>query len=115
MGKIRRKFSIDFKEQVVHEVETGLSLNEAARQYQLNPSVITRWRDKYRQGTLVEKPSLHEKILEKENEKLKAKIGELIMAIDLLKKFQKYAENQRKLDTSVITSRNLAQFQEDAK
>ncbi len=115
MGKIRRKFSVDFKQQVVREIESGQSINGAARQYQIDPSVIKNWRDKFRQGSLVEKPSPREKALEKENEKLKAKIGELIMAIDLLKKFQKYAENQRKLDTSVITSRNLAQFQEDAK
>jgi cell division protein FtsB len=52
--------------------------------------------------------------LEKENEKLKAKIGELVMEIDLLKKFQKYMEKQKKLDTSVITAKNLDQFQKGA-
>ncbi len=113
MGKIRRKFSVDFKQQVLREIEAGQSLNGAARQYQIDPSVIKHWRDKFRQGTLVEKPSAREKALEKENEKLKAKIGEMVMAMDLLKKFQKYVENQKKLDTSVITAKNLAQFQKD--
>jgi transposase len=114
MGKIRRKFSVDFKQQVVREIEAGLSLNGSASKYQIDPSVLSHWRYKYRQGFLVAKPSPHEKALEKENEKLKAKIGELVMENDLLKKFQKYVENQKKLDTSVITAKNLDQFQKDA-
>jgi transposase len=113
MGRIRRKFSVDFKQQVVREIEAGLSLNEAARHHQIDPSVLSHWRNKYRQGALVEKPSPHEKALEKENEKLKAKIGELVMEIDILKKFQKYMEKQKKLDTSVITAKNLDQFRKD--
>ena len=113
MGKIRRKFSVDFKQQVAREIEAGLSLNEAARRHQISPSLVTRWRNQYQQGALVEKPSAHEKALEKENEKLKAKIGELVMENDLLKKFQKYMEKQKKLDTSVITAKNLDQFRKD--
>ena len=50
-----------------------------------------------------------------ENERLKAKIGELTMQIDLLKKLEAFARQMRKEDTSVITAKNLAQFQGGAK
>ena len=46
MGKKKRIFSVDFKKQVVREVETGVcGLTEAARRYSLAPSLIQIWRD----------------------------------------------------------------------
>ena len=112
MGKIRRKFTTGFKQQVVQEVEAGLVTKaQAARKYEVSASVIDRWIWKYRDGTLVDKPSSEEKALKAENERLKAKIGELTMQIDLLKKLEAYAQQRRKENTSVITLRNLAQFQ----
>jgi transposase-like protein len=116
MGKVRRKFTIGFKQQVVQEVEAGLITKiQAARKYELSAGAIERWIWKYRDGTLVEKPTTEEKALKAENERLKAKIGELTMQIDLLKKLEAYAQQRRKENTSVITLRNLAQFQGGAK
>ena len=114
MGKQRRKFSADFKRQVVQEVDAGLSLNEAARRYQISPSVIIKWRDHFRHGTLVDKPSAHEKALEKELERYKAKVAELLMENEHLKKMDIWIRRQRKLDTSIITAKNLEEFQKDA-
>ncbi len=114
MGKQRRKFSAEFKRQVVQEVEAGLSLNEAARRHDIAPSLILKWRDHFRQGTLVDKPSPHEKALEKENQLLKAKIGEMLMEIEHLKKLDTWIRRQRKLDTSIITAKNLEEFQKGA-
>lgn len=114
MGKQRRKFSADFKRQVVQEVETGLSLNEAARRHEISPSVIIKWREHFRQGFLVDKPTAHEKALEKELERYKAKVAELVMEIEHLKKFHEWSRRQRKLDTSVITAKNLEEFQKGA-
>lgn len=116
MGKVRRKFTMGFKRQVVEELEAGLlSKAQAARKYEICASVIDRWIWKYRDGRLIEKPSGEERVLRAENERLKAKVGDLTMQIDLLKKLEAYARRRREEDTSVITSRNLARFQGGAK
>lgn len=114
MGKQRRKFSADFKKQIVQEVSMGLGLNEAARRYEISPSLIMKWREHFHQGTLVDKPSLREKTLEKELERYKTKVAELLMENDLLKKFHQWSQRQKKLDTSVITAKNLEEFRKDA-
>lgn len=116
MGKVKRKFAISFKQQVVEEIGSGLlTITEASRKYEISTGAINRWIDKSREGILVEKPTTEEKALRAENEKLKAKIGELTMHIDLLKKVEAYAQQRRRENTSVITGRNLAQFQGGAK
>ena len=114
MGKQRRKFSADFKRQIVQEVESGLSLNAAARRHQISPALIFKWRQHLRQGTLVDKPSANEKALEKELERYKAKVAEMLMENDLLKKVQQWSRRQKKLDTSIVTAKNLEEFQKDA-
>src|SRR5262245_49519940 len=72
MGKIRRKFEVDFKRQLVAQIEAGeLSMAQAARDYQLAHSVLERWRAQYRNNTLIDRPSDRERQLEAENQKLK--------------------------------------------
>jgi len=86
MGIQRRKFTVGFKQQVVHEIESGLmSLSEASRKYEVSASVINRWRTKFRAGDLVEGKSSREKLLESENRALKEKVGELYMQVEHLK------------------------------
>ena len=53
--------------------------------------------------------------LEAENQKLKAKIGELVMQNEQLKKLRAYAQRLRSADTSVITERNLDQYRKGSK
>lgn len=48
-------------------------------------SVIERWRVHYHNNALVDRPSSRERQLEAENEKLRAKVGELVMQMDHLK------------------------------
>ena len=116
MGKTRRKFEVGFKRQVVEEIESGLiTTHGAARKYEISDGVIEHWKVKYHAGTLTDKPSNEEKMLKAENERLKAKVGELIMHIDVLKKMEDYARQKKKEDTCVITAKNLAQFQGGAK
>jgi len=116
MGKIRRKFEAGFKRQVVEEIESGLiTTHAAARKYEISDGVIERWKVKCHAGTLVDKPSSEERALRAENERLRAKVGELIMQIDVLKKMEDYARQKRKEDTCVITAKNLGQFQGGAK
>jgi transposase-like protein len=91
MGQIRRTFDIGFKIKVCQAIEAGeKTVLEIYRQYQLQRVVVEGWFQKFVQGELkakgIESP---EASLVRENEKLKAKVGELTMQIDLLKKFAK--------------------------
>jgi transposase len=116
MGKQRRKFEMAFKRQIVQQIEVGaLTTLQAARTHQLSPSLIDRWRRQFREQKLVDRPTTRERQLEAENEKLKAKIGDLVMQNDQLKKLHDYAQRVRNVDTSVITAKNLDQFRKGSK
>ena len=117
MGKIRRKFEPEFKRQMVEQVETGqVTMAQAAREYQISRSLIERWRKQYRSNVsaLADQPSRQERQLEAENEKLKAKIGDLVMQIEHLKKLQVWVRQRKSANTSAITSNNLDQFRKRA-
>ena len=116
MGKIRRKYETEFKRQLVAKIEAGqLTAQEAARQHQLSRSLIEYWRDQYRSNGLVDRPSKRERQLEAENEKLKAKIGDLYLQMEHLKKLQAWVQRKKSADTSVITAKNWDQFRKPAK
>ena len=110
MGKIRRKFEPEFKRQMLEQVETGqVTMAQAAREYQISRSLIERWRKQYRSNVsaLADQPSRQERQLEAENEKLKAKIGDL--------QLQVWVRQRKSTNTSAITSNNLDQFRKRAK
>lgn len=115
MGKIRRKFDVSFKIQVCQRLEAGLQhMTEVCHENQLQRTVVEGWVRRYAAGTLISKVNDRQKELERENEKLKSKIGELTMTIDLLKKVEAWKKQQTSAASSIITSRNLAQFQRHA-
>lgn len=115
MGKIRRKFDISFKIQVCQRIDAGIQqVAEICHENQLQRAVVEGWLQRYVAGTLVPKANDRQKELERENEKLKAKIGELTMTIDLLKKVEVWKKQQTNVASSIITSSNLAQFQKPA-
>ena len=116
MGKIRRKFETEFKRQLVAQIEAGqLTVRGAAREHQLSPSLIDYWREQYRANRLVDRPSSRERQLEAENEKLKAKIGDLVMQMDHIKKLQAWVQRKKNVDTSVITAKNWDPSRKPAK
>lgn len=116
MGRIRRKFETEFKRQLIAQIESGkLSVREAAREHQLSHSLIEYWRNQYQTNSLVERPSKRERQLEAENEKLKAKIGDLYMQMEHIKKLQAWVQRKKNADTSVITAKNWDQFRKPAK
>ena len=47
--KTRRQFSRDFKLQVIREVESGIPIAQVARQHQIHPTLIHKWKQQYRQ------------------------------------------------------------------
>jgi transposase-like protein len=116
MGKQRRRFEVAFKRQLIEQIESGaLTGMQAARTHQIAPSVIEKWRKKYRERKLEVRSSGRERQLEAENQKLKAKIGELVMQNEHLKKVRDYTQRRKSADTSVITEKNLDQFRKGSK
>ncbi|HEY7911179.1 MAG TPA: transposase [Blastocatellia bacterium] len=47
--KHRRKFTREFKLQVLAEITAGKSVAQAAREHQLHPTLIGRWQKQHRQ------------------------------------------------------------------
>ena len=57
MGKIRRKFEIEFKRQLILQIESGaIRIGQAARDHQLAKSLVEKWLAKYRNNTLLIRP-----------------------------------------------------------
>src|ERR1035441_9657051 len=50
MGLSRRQFTKEFKLAAIQRLEMGASLAEVARAFEVNPSVLHRWRREVRQG-----------------------------------------------------------------
>jgi transposase len=47
--KQRRKFTREFKLQIIREIEAGKTIAQAAREHQLHPTLICRWQKQHRQ------------------------------------------------------------------
>lgn len=87
MGKIRRTFDVQFKMQICQAIETGTaSVLEICQQHQLQRPTVEGWLARYVSGEFEKRSPDRLRQLEKENEKLRAKVGELTMTVDLLKK-----------------------------
>jgi transposase len=91
----RRKFSRDFKLQVVREVEAGKPQAQIAREHEISQQVISRWcrqhrRYKERAFSGNGKPHTDEAKLAA----LERKIGQLTMENDLLKKLLQKLEQE---------------------
>ena len=115
MGKVRRKFDAAFKVQLVQEILSGTTTqSKACRDHQLSPTVVKRWIEKYQTGQPIEdRPSPRERQLEEENRRLKAKLGEMVMQIDILKKLDDFVRQRKSATSSVVTASNLARLRKD--
>ncbi|WCK52538.1 IS3 family transposase [Aneurinibacillus sp. Ricciae_BoGa-3] len=91
----RKKYSLDFKKQVVKEVKETGSITAVARRYELSVNMVGRWKKeietgKYGDVDFATLPSLDAETLSQENDQLKRLLGEkdLELAIlrDLIKK-----------------------------
>lgn len=105
MGKIRRKFDAHFKTRICETIRSGLSnINEVCREYQLSRSVVERWLSAFDEGSLNERGSSREKELERENEQLKAKVGEDIRGLER-RRITPYLESPLRDDRTVVSKR----------
>ena len=114
MGRIKqRRYDNEFKRAVVAQIENGqVTQSQAARQHEVSPSLIARWRDQICNGSLIDKPTAREKALEKELEQYKKKVGELTLVVDYFKKTLESSRRMRKLDSSVVSPRTLDRSRE---
>ena len=112
MGRIRRRFDLQFKIQICEALESGTAnIREICHQYQLQKATVEAWAVSYMNGQMQKRLPDRVTQLERENEKLKAKVGELTMLVDLLKKMEALKRQQKSEKSPIITSRNLAQYQ----
>jgi transposase len=83
----RRQFTKEFKLQVIREVEAGKSLAQAAREHQLHPNTIIKWRKlhlKYAERAFAGNGQTYKD--EARIAELERMVGRLTMENDLLKK-----------------------------
>ncbi len=84
----RRKFSASFKAQVaLSAIRERESMAELSKRYGVHPTVIARWKKEFlERSTEIFETKAPEETFEKEREKLYAKIGQLQVERDWLKK-----------------------------
>lgn len=90
MSKKRRKFTAQFKLKVILEaLKEREGLSEIAQKYEIHPNQISRWKSEFlANAASYMGPSQKSKSLESESQlkELYAKIGQLQMELDFLKK-----------------------------
>jgi transposase-like protein len=109
MKRSRRSFPYEFKKMIVELAESGqYSVNQIARDHDISPGLILQWQKKLSSGELVKEPSWREKQLEAELEAYKKKVGELTVAIDVIKKHLNSFQSVKRLNLSIASPRTLA-------
>lgn len=108
MKRTRRSFSYEYKKMILDLVESGqYSMNQVARDHDISPGLIIQWQKKFQLGELVREPSHREKLLEAELEAYKKKVGELTLAVDVIKKHLNTFQSVKRLNLSVESPRTL--------
>ncbi len=98
MGVSRRTFTRETKMAAVQRLETGSSIAEVARAFEVNPNVLHRWRKEFRQGPGNAFPGAGTRRWdETQLAKLERKVGQQTLEIDFLKGCLRRIEEQRML------------------
>ncbi len=98
MGLSRRQFTREFKLAALQRLEMGASIAEVARAYEINPNMLHRWRQEFRQGPGNAFPGLGKRRWEEGRvAQLERKIGQQALEIDFLKGCLQRIDEQRKL------------------
>jgi transposase len=107
MGLSRRKFTAEFKAEVMRRLELGASVAEVARACELNPNVLHRWRRERRENGKKAFPGWGQRRAEESRvAELERKIGQQALEIDFLRRCLQRVEEQRKLQA--LTGRLLS-------
>ena len=104
MSKSRRKFTKEFKEAAIRRLELGASLAEVARQCEVDPNLLHRWKRELRELGPQAFVGNGKKVADEGRvADLERKVGRQAMEIDFLKRCLQHVEEQRKLQA--LTSR----------
>ncbi len=97
MSLKRRQFPREFKLQVLQEADSGKSVSQLAREHQVHPTLIHRWRQQLRRQGDRAFPGNGKAVSDEARiAVLERKVGQLTMENDLLKKvLSRLEENPR--------------------
>lgn len=105
MGKHRRKYSRDLKIELVESVLSGKSTLEVARENEIYPGLLSKWKKQYMDGEFhgssssdIEYRKLKLKICD-----LEQMVGKLTMENYILKKEKEFIAAKKKENSSIIT------------
>ena len=86
MSLKRRQFTREFKLQVLHEADAGKSVGQLAREHQVHPTLIHRWRQQLRRQGNRAFPGNGKAVSDEARiAVLERKVGQLTMENDLFK------------------------------
>jgi transposase-like protein len=109
-----RQHSEEFKRILIERIDKGeITKAAAARENNLASTLIDRWREQIHEGTMVHKPTLREKQLEKELDRYKKKVAELVIQNDLFKKLHETYPRLKKSSGYIVTGKNTDQNGQD--
>ncbi len=98
MGLSRRRFTREFKVRAVRRLQQGESVGVLARALEVNPGVLHRWRQEFREGPGKAFPGSGRRGAEPDRvAQLERKIGQQALEIDFLKGCLQSIEEQRPL------------------
>jgi transposase-like protein len=98
MGLARRKFTRELKTAAIQQLETGSSVAEVARAFEINPNLLHRWRQEFRHGPGNAFPGTGKRRWEETRvAQLERKVGQQTLEIDFLKGCLQRIEEERML------------------
>jgi len=109
----KRKYSQEFKEEIVQKALSGKSILELGKENNISPGLINRWKRQYLDGELNNTTNQEVKKLEKQIAKLEQMIGKLTMENYILKKEKEYILQRKKEGSSIITAPYLNPSKKD--
>ena len=96
MGIKKRKYSQEFKEEIVQRALSGERILELGKEHNISPGLINRWKRQYLDGELSNNTNQEVKKLETQVGKLEQMIGKLTMENYILKKEKEYILQRKK-------------------
>jgi transposase-like protein len=109
MGKQRRKYSRELKVELVERVLAGRSPLEVARDEEISPSLIKKWKKEYMDGKFHSTSASDSELrkLQLKNCELEQMVGKLTMEVCLLKKEKEYLARMKKESSYPVSGPSL--------
>jgi transposase-like protein len=109
MGLSRRRFTREFKIAAVRRLQRGESVAAVARALEVNPSVLHRWQQEFRQEPKKAFPGSGRRGTEPDRvAQLERKVGQQALEIDFLKGCLQSIEEQRQLQATEARPRSMS-------